>query len=439
MPERRCRCGARVPVRVRARVPPGLIAAPRTERRRHRPHRRRPPPGGARGSAGRAGGQEGRGGDAPRGGARHFRAAAEGGGGRGRAGPGPESRDVPEAFGHRHGAALGRARSRVSPPRPSKLRPSRLQPFPALMAAVFSVVASSLAAPGKWRSMCASYEVVFKRRKGFRNLRDPVKACSKDCYRHLFPPFLAFPLQESCVEGDGGRARTPLAFVSKFYLAAVHLVEKLLVLVINAKSSCGWNSQEKGWLCVPVCSGLCQQKDRGNDISARSILSISEFQLCTSEPPSCIAANLLLGVSDQVFRAKSCIFGFSWKPGHKALDCSWEFITSLPGHANFTGTPSANNEMKENMTRAPEEGKMCLLEGRKTLELLITTRHSDETRKSGLKGMRLWSMKKYSKTTMEEERGVSVLTLVPHSLQPLLIGRAGNRCCSSLLPAAREG
>ncbi|XP_063026870.1 uncharacterized protein LOC134425820 isoform X2 [Melospiza melodia melodia] len=166
------------------------------------------------------------------------------------------------------------------------------------------------------------------------------------------------------------------------------------------------------------------------------------------------------GTAVQVFRAKSCIFGFSWKPGHKALDCSWEFITSLPGHANFTGAPSANflnslladadadvriilislsNEMKQNMTRAPEEGKTCLLEGRKTLELLITTRHSHETRKSGLKGMRLWSMKKYSKTSMEEERGVSVLTLVPHSLQPLLIGRAGNRCCSSLLPAAREG
>lgn len=34
---------------------------------------------------------------------------------------------------------------------------------------------------------------------------------------------------------------------------------------------------------VPVCSGLCQQKDQGNDVSVRSIFSISEFQLCTSK------------------------------------------------------------------------------------------------------------------------------------------------------------
>lgn len=64
----------------------------------------------------------------------------------------------------------------------------------------------------------------------------------------------------------------------------------------NANSSCGWNTQEKGWLCVPVCSA---SKDQGMvSVSAPSSASLnSNFVPQNAEsPPSFIAAKLLLGV-----------------------------------------------------------------------------------------------------------------------------------------------
>lgn len=79
--------------------------------------------------------------------------------------------------GGRHGEAItasvlaGSALSAPGCPCPGPHDSSPSQPSrPSVL-----VVASFLAAPGKQSPMCASNEAVFKRMKGFRNLRDPVK------------------------------------------------------------------------------------------------------------------------------------------------------------------------------------------------------------------------------------------------------------------------
>lgn len=54
----------------------------------------------------------------------------------------------------------------------------------------------------------------------------------------------------------------------------------------------------RGVALCPVCSGLCQQKHQGNDASVRSILSISEFQLCTPkcfQPPKFYSSKMIRG------------------------------------------------------------------------------------------------------------------------------------------------